>query len=141
MSSLDCGKMSADRATYLDSSAIVKLVRKEPESAALSRYLRRRGVLVSSALARTEVGRALLPFGVEAVRHGMDVLAGIELLRVSDRVLRAAAALHPVQLRSLDAVHLATALDLGTDLARVVTYDARMAAAANDLGLEVSAPR
>ena len=55
--------MSAERATYLDSSAIVKLAVAEPESAALRRYLRRRRPLVSSALARAEVARALLPLG------------------------------------------------------------------------------
>ena len=67
--------MSAERATYLDSSAIVKLVVAEPESAALRRYLRRRRPLVSSALARAEVARALLPLGEPAVRRGGEILA------------------------------------------------------------------
>jgi hypothetical protein len=58
--------MTASRATYLDSSAIVKLAVAEPESPALRRYLRRRGPLVTSGLARTEGSRALLPIGVMA---------------------------------------------------------------------------
>src|SRR5438552_10272743 len=99
--------MSAERATYLDSSAIVKLAVQEPESAGLRRYLRRRRPLVSSALARTEVGRALLPLGAEAVRRGRDVLSCIDLFRINDRVLNTAGALVPPELRSLDAIHLA----------------------------------
>lgn len=132
--------MSAERATYLDSSAIVKLAVVEPESAALRRYLRRRRPLVSSALARTEVGRALLPLGAEAVRRGVDVLARVDLVRVSDRLLDAAAWLQPAALRSLDAIHLATAQQLGADLARIVTYDERMSAGAQALGWTVVAP-
>ena len=132
--------MSAERATYLDASAIVKLAVREPESAALRRYLRRRRPLVSSALSRTEVSRALLPLGPEAVRRGHDVLARIELVRINDRVLNAAGAILPQQLRSLDAIHLASAGQFGGDLARIVTYDERMAAAARTLGLVVASP-
>jgi len=79
--------MNAERAVYLDSSAIVKLAVAEPESAALRRYLRRRGPLVTSALARTEVARALLSPGPAAVGRGLDVLGRLELIRVSARVL------------------------------------------------------
>lgn len=132
--------MTAERATYLDSSAIVKLAVAEAESAALRRYLRRRRPLVSSALARTEVGRALLPFGAVAVRRGADVLARMDLVRVSDRLLDAAADLQPAELRSLDAIHLATAQQLGASLAKVVTYDERMSLAARALGWSVVAP-
>ena len=132
--------MSANRATYLDSSALVKLAVREPESAALRRYLRRRRPLITSALARTEVTRALLPLGREAVRRGHDVLARVDQVRVNDRVLDAAGAILPVELRALDAIHLATAQQLGADLARVVTYDERMTAAAKQLGVTVARP-
>ena len=132
--------MSAERVTYLDSSAIVKLAVEEPESAALRRYLRRRRPFVTSALARTEVARALLPLGQAAARRGQDVLSRVDLVRVNERVLSTAGTLLPVELRSLDAIHLATAQQLGTDLARVVTYDERMAAAAGALGWSVAAP-
>jgi predicted nucleic acid-binding protein len=132
--------MSADRATYLDASALVKLAVREPESAALRHYLRRRRPLITSALARTEVTRALLPLGPEAVRRGHDVLARVDQVRINDRVLDAAGAMLPVELRSLDAVHLATAQQLGADLARVITYDQRMTVAARQLGLTVARP-
>jgi predicted nucleic acid-binding protein len=128
------------RSTYLDSSAIVKLVVAEPESVALRRYLRRRKPYVSSALARAEVARALLPFGPAALQRGEAALARIDLVRVSDTVLRAAGSLLPEDIRTLDAIHLATAQQLGEDLARVVTYDTRMEAAAEHLGLDVAAP-
>ena len=132
--------MSAERATYLDSSAIVKLVVQEPESAALGRYLRRRRPLISSALTRTEVTRALLPLGADAIARGREVLSRFDLARVNDRVLTAAGSLLPQDIRSLDAIHLATAQGLGGDLARVVTYDERMSRAARALGLAVAAP-
>lgn len=128
------------RATYLDSSAIVKLAVAEPESGPLRRYLRRRKPYVSSALARAEVARALLPLGSAAQGRGEAVLARIGLIRVSDTVLRAAGRLLPEDIRTLDAIHLATAQQLGDDLARIVTYDTRMKAVADGLGLDVTAP-
>ena len=128
-------------ATYLDSSAIVKLTVREPESLALRRYLRTRRPLVSSALARTEVLRALLPAGDEAVSRGRDVLQRLDLVRVNDRILNAAGLLVPSELRSLDAIHLATAQQLGRDLKVLVTYDDRMAAAARQLGYRIVQPR
>lgn len=132
--------MSASRATYLDSSAIVKLAIREPESSALHAHLRRRRPLVSSGLARTEVLRALLPLGPTAIARGHDVLGRIDLIRINDQVLNTAAEMLPPELRSLDAIHLATAQQLGTDLRHVVTYDDRMAQAARALGLEVANP-
>lgn len=132
--------MNAERATYLDSSAIVKLAIAEVESVALRSFLRRRQPLVSSALARTEVGRSLLPLGPHAVARGEQVLARVDLVRLSDRLLGAAAQLMPAELRSLDAIHLATAGQLGADLARLVTYDERMASAARAMGWTVVAP-
>jgi predicted nucleic acid-binding protein len=132
--------MTADRAIYLDSSAIVKLAVAERESAALRRYLRRRAPLVVSALARTEVARALLPLGAAAVQRGHDVLSRLELIRVSDRILLEAGSLLPAEVRSLDAIHLATMRQLGVSLRRLVTYDTRMAAAASGLGVATISP-
>jgi predicted nucleic acid-binding protein len=128
-------------ATYLDSSAIVKLAIREPESLALRRYLRTKRPLVCSALARTEVLRALLPAGEQAVNRGRDVLQRLDLVRVNDRILHAAGLLLPSELRSLDAIHLATAQQLGDDLKVLVTYDDRMAAAARQLGFRIVQPR
>ena len=129
------------RATYLDSSAVVKLVVAEPESAALRNHLRRRRPLVSSALARTEVLRALLPSGEIALSRAHEVLRRLDLVRINDRVLDAAGMLQPAQVRSLDAIHLATAQLLGEDLGQVITYDDRMVDAARSLGLKIISPR
>jgi predicted nucleic acid-binding protein len=128
-------------ATYLDSSAIVKLAVEESESGALRSYLRRRRPLMSSALARTEVLRVLLPHGDEGLRKGRRALSNVTLVRVNDRVLNAAGILLPAELRSLDAIHLATAQGLGDELGTFVTYDTRMADAARELGYRVSAPQ
>ncbi|HLG68110.1 MAG TPA: type II toxin-antitoxin system VapC family toxin [Acidimicrobiales bacterium] len=127
-------------ATYLDSSAIVKLVVEEPESRALRRHLRRRRPLVSSALARTEVLRALLQEGDVGIARGRAALARIDMIRVNERVLEAAGVLLPPDLRSLDAIHLTSAALLGSDLGQLVTYDQRMSAAARQLGLNVASP-
>ena len=71
---------------------------------------------------------------------GRRVLARIDLVRVNDRVLSLAGSLLPQELRSLDAIHLATASLLGTDLGEIVTYDDRMSTAARTMGFMVSAP-
>jgi uncharacterized protein len=132
--------MSAERVTYLDSSALVKLAVREAESRALRRYLARRRPLVCSALARVEVARALMLLGEQPMRRGDEVLARIDLVRINDRVLRAAAGLMPAELRSLDAIHLATAQLFGSELHRIVTYDNRMVSAAKALGWRVEQP-
>ena len=124
---------------YVDSSALVKLAVREPESLALRQFLRGKKGLVASALARTEVGRALLPFGDEACQRGREVLDRVELIRINDRVLELAAQLSPHELRSLDAIHLATARLLAT-VKLVVTYDERLAKAARAMGWKIAAP-
>jgi uncharacterized protein len=132
--------MNADSVTYLDSSAIVKLVVQEPESAALSRFLRRRRPLVSSALARVEVERACLSLGNIFHARARVVLERIELVRINERVLGIAGTLLPASVRSLDAIHLGTASLFGSTLGTLVTYDGRMRDAALGLGWRVSTP-
>ncbi|TMF37154.1 MAG: type II toxin-antitoxin system VapC family toxin [Chloroflexi bacterium] len=90
---------------------------------------------VMSALARTEVARALLPLGPAAVQRGHEVLSRVELIRVTDRILLDAGSLLPARLRSLDAIHIATMRQLGGSLRQVVTYDSRMAEAAWAMGM------
>ena len=127
---------------YLDSSAIVKLVVAEPESGALRQYLAAREDRVASGLARVEVFQALRHMHGDTratLRRAEQVLEGIALVAVDDPVLRDAAKLEPDRLRSLDAVHLATALSLD-GLEAVVTYDLRLHAAAVEAGLEVVSP-
>ncbi len=127
-------------ATYVDSSAIVKLAIREPESDALRSYLRRRRPLMSSALSRAEVLRALLPAGEAAVSRGRTVLLRFDLVRLNDRILNAAGLLLPAGLRTLDAIHLATAHQLGDEVRTLVTYDVRMAEAARQLNWRVVSP-
>lgn len=127
---------------YLDSSAIVKLVVTEPESEALRRYLAVRENRVSSALVRVEVLRALRrSYGAAppTPHRAEHVLEGIALVTVDEPVLLRAARLQPDRLRSLDAIHLATALSL-EGLEAIVTYDRRLLDASAAAGLAVAAP-
>lgn len=128
---------------YLDSSAIVKLVQRETESTPLQRYLRRNkeAARVTSTLARVEVVRAVLSGGAAAVAHARRQLGRMYHVALDRELLDQAATLAPGgRLRSLDAIHLASAQMLGSDLQAVVTYDQRMADAAAALGLPVSTP-
>jgi predicted nucleic acid-binding protein len=127
---------------YLDSSALVKLVSKEPESSALVEFVKEVPEGVSSGLARVEVLRAVGRAGGKAAmrRQAEQVLNSIGLVKIDDRVLNRAADLEPTELRSLDAIHLATALSLGADLDAFVSYDQRQRQAAEGLGLRVVSP-
>ena len=128
-------------ALYLDSSAIVKLAIEEPESGALRGHLRGRSRLLSSAVARAEVLRALMGEGEPGIARGRAALARLDMIRISDRILKIAGSLKPSTLRPLDAIHLATAMELGRDLGHIVTYDDGMAAGAEVLGLQTASPR
>ncbi len=132
--------MNAEGVWYIDSSAIVKLVASEPESEALTRFLKPRESLVSSGLASAEVIRAVGALGENFVDRAQEVLRRIELVRLSNEVLRSAALLQPWTLRSLDAIHLTTAALFGDTLSGLVTYDSRMHHAADSLGWNVQAP-
>ncbi len=125
---------------YLDSSALVKLVVREPESVALMRYLEQHTERASCGLARTEVVRAVSAQGGRALARARKLLNRIDLVALDDELLDDAGLLGTSALRSLDAIHLAAARSLGQDLIAVVTYDSRMAAAATALGLDVASP-
>lgn len=126
---------------YLDSSALVKLVVAESESAALQRELRGEPERASCALARVEVVRAVRPHGAAAVARARRLLRRLDLIQLDEELLDAAAMVDGGLLRSLDAIHLAAALLLGDSLTSVITYDQSMTAAAAAVGLTVSAPR
>ena len=125
---------------YLDSSAIVKLVVREKESRALRSYLRKDSARVTCGLARVEVVRAVYDAGGRAVQRARAVLDRVDVIRLDDALLEAAADINSCVLRSLDAIHLAAARLLGPDLDAIVTYDRRMAEAAALLGMRTEAP-
>lgn len=127
---------------YLDASAIVKLVAPEPETRALVATLRSAPEVVTSALSQTEVIRAVRRAGGgrDRLRRAEAICSRIALIPIDQGILRRAADLEPAQLRTLDAIHLATALGLLPDLEDLITYDARLAAAAAAAGLTVLSP-
>lgn len=134
-------------AWYLDTSAAVKLVQEEPGSTALVAWLRegegeREGEreLASSMLLHTELLRATRRARPDLLAAARALLDHVALLDVSREVCDRAGLLEPDGMRSLDALHLASALALAEDLEGIVTYDTRLRDAALALGLEVVAP-
>ncbi len=128
---------------YLDSCAVVKTLRAEPESAALIAHLRASTApMLTSELTRVEVQRALAreDESVELREYAARWLGPIARLPLAS-VIDIAAVLPGPMLRSLDALHLATAAQLGQALTEFITYDKRLAAAAKDAGLPVISPK
>ena len=129
-------------AVYLDTSAAVKLVVEEAGSKALWRWL---GSLeeevVSSDLLRVELLRTTRRAAPDQMVRARAVLDSVVLLKLSTDVCERAATLDPTVLRSLDALHVAAAMELGDELTSLVTYDERMAEGAGLLGSGVVAPR
>lgn len=129
-------------AAYLDTSAFVKLVVAEPESAALRARLSRWQRRAAATLLRAEAVRALRRSGRgPQVPQARRLFAGLYWVRLDEPLLDRAAELEPDGLRSLDAVHLSAALSMGSDLGVLLTYDERLRQAALAQGLEVESPR
>jgi predicted nucleic acid-binding protein len=128
---------------YMDTSALVKLVRSEQETPPLRAWLSGPAapdVFVSSALARVELLRAVRRVDAELAASAGAVLGAMHLLAVGEAVLGRAAEISPPSVRSLDAVHLASAEALGSSLSALVVYDRRLVDAAEGLGLPVVSP-
>ncbi|MBA4181666.1 MAG: VapC toxin family PIN domain ribonuclease [Anaerolinea sp.] len=125
---------------YLDASALVKLVISEQESGALRDYLTHFQTLVSSKLARVEVTRAVSARVPTRANEVTSALRHLRYVGLDDTILETASELPPSVLRALDAIHIASALALGDALEVFVTYDRRMAEAAEALGIPVVAP-
>ena len=131
---------------YADASALVKLVRDEPESEALREFLADADI-VSSELVLTEVPRAIRRAAALDPRLTLDVLmhrAGealdaVGLLPLDRALLLAAGAFAEPALRALDAIHVAAAVDV-SPVDAFVSYDERQAAAARLAGLRTMAP-
>lgn len=129
-------------AFYMDTSALVKLVVAESETDALRSWIA--GVnseLVAADLVRTELWRVVRRAVPDRALLAAQVLDSLTLVEVRASLFSQAGRLDPPELRSLDAIHLAIALDLGDDLEAMVTYDARLAQAAAVNGVTVVAPR
>lgn len=132
---------------YLDSSALIKRAIDEPESAALeaalSNYSGDRDILFASALATIEVSRAIRsrldevpPATLNALIEG--ALGGVAECVVSSQVVGVALRLGPTSLRSLDAIHLATASIVAADV--IIAYDTQLLRAAGELGFRTLSP-
>ncbi len=129
------------RVAYLDSSALVKLVVREPESEALRSALVHWPLRASAALLRTETIRALVRSGNDRyIAKARRLLETVHTIRLDEPLLDRAGNLDPPQMRSLDAIHLAAALAIRSDIGIVFAYDARLSEAARAQGFDVSAP-
>jgi hypothetical protein len=125
---------------YIDTSAVLKLVHPEAESRALRSWLAHHsGDLVSSALVRTEARRALLRNDPEALPRLPAILSVIAQIPVSETVLDSAAMFPDPLLRSLDAVHLASAQSIAAVTA-LLAYDKHLIEAARNAGLAIASP-
>ena len=128
-------------AFYLDTSAAAKLVVAEPASEAMASWAATNETrVIASDLLRTELLRATRRGAPDRMQRARSVLDALTLFNLTPATFERAATLDPEELRSLDALHLAAALELGDELDGIVTYDNRMAAAASLYGVAVIAP-
>jgi predicted nucleic acid-binding protein len=133
--------LSSPRILYLDASAIVKLVVREAETDALRSFLGS-AELVSSEVATVEVPRAsfLKTGDPQTLGHSEQILTRFFLVGLDDGIRRIAARAQPPELRSLDAIHLVSALQVSSRIEAVVIYDHRLAHAAREAHLMVESP-
>ena len=125
----------------MDTSALVKLIVDEPETGALREWLAvEPREAVSCDLARTELLRVVRRTAPDRAVAARRLLEAVTLTQVTTAVFEQAGRLDPASLRSLDAIHLSAALDLGDDLDGLVTYDSVLARAAASAGIKVAAP-
>jgi predicted nucleic acid-binding protein len=126
---------------YLDASAALKLVIPEAETPALEMWIAERAGMprVSSRLLRIEMLRSVAGNASERVSRANAILSSIAALSMDD-IAPTAEVIGDRTLRSLDAIHLATAHELRTELTAFVCYDKRLSDSARMLGLPVEAP-
>lgn len=126
---------------YVDTSAAAKLVLRERGSSAMRRWADSHdGELCSSDILRVELQRAVRRHAPHLVAQARDILSAILLTAVSTEMCERAARLDPRVLRAMDALHLVAAMEFGDELAAVVTYDARLAEAAQANGIATVSP-
>ncbi len=127
---------------YIDTSALVKLLFDEPESSALADWLTLKADIpkVSSDLSTVELLRTCQRIDESLVGDARRLLDGVDLVPIDHVIVEQAATLIPRELRSLDTIHLASALSLSNDLTDFVAYDVRLCSAAKNAGLPVMSP-
>jgi predicted nucleic acid-binding protein len=125
---------------YLDSSALVKLVVTEPETVALRRYLRSRPDRVTSELSVAEVSRAALRRDAGLIEATRRILDRVDRIALGSQLVQRAGTLMPPGMRTLDALHITSALELGDELEAVVAYDHQMLDAAAAHRLPTASP-
>lgn len=127
---------------YCDSSALLKLVFQEDESDGLEGWIGEQSgeTLVSSDLARVEIVRAVRRLNASALPAARALLRQVDLVPLSEMLIDSAWELEDPRLRTLDALHLASALALGEELSAFVAYDHRLTKAAERAGLTTLAP-
>ena len=132
---------TASDVAYLDASALVKLVLPEDETVALEQALGRWPRHATSRIAVVEVLRAVLRRDASVEPRARYLLTRLSLVAIADRLLLGAVAIPPLELRAIDALHIASALRIGRALAVFVSYDQRQLEAAAALGLPTDSPR
>jgi predicted nucleic acid-binding protein len=129
---------------YVDSSAIVKLIWSEAESSALAEFVlsdeRSAKTLITSAVSRIEVLRATRRRDESHLSRAREVLETFSEFEITEAIMETAAMVGSPHLRTLDAIHLATAMENASGMRALITYDTRLAQAARDLGLPVASP-
>ena len=125
---------------YLDSSALAKLVLRERETSSLREYLKKSTMRLTSAISEVELRRAAARANANADVAARRVLSVVTQVEVTRDVLKGAATVMPTTLKSLDTLHLATALLVASDLDVFVTYDSQLGAAAATAGFVVVQP-
>ena len=124
---------------YADSSAILKLLIAERESVDLADFID--FTIKSSALTRVEIIRVLHKIAPEKIAQAQVILAGIDLTALNPAILSAAENFAPaITLKSLDALHVASILFLGTSVEGLISYDKQMIKNAKELGIKVVSP-
>ena len=129
---------------YVDSSAIVKLIWSEAESSALAEFVlsdeRSAKTLITSAVSRIEVLRATRRRDGSLLSRAREVLEAFSQFEITEAIMETAAMVGSPNLRALDAIHLATAMENASGMRALITYDTRLAQAARELGLPVASP-
>jgi len=129
-----------DRAVYVDASAMAKLLVDEREGDDLRAFLAPVARQVTSIVGRVEVERTVARRAPARLAHVAGLLDDLVIVGLEPEIAAVAASIGPATLRTLDAIHLASAAALGADLEAFVTYDRRLAEAARALGMPVASP-